>query len=161
MSIERQGVKENNQGEPSKTPSLGILSGLGSGLCWGVSAVLLKSGIEEIGSPSAAAVISFGAASIVIASTLLRRELRGILSKIDRSSLTLFVIAGVLSATAQLFRFTAFSFSPVSVVTPIVSSEVVLVLLFSFFLNRNLEVFTWRIIVGMIAAVAGVILLST
>ena len=45
--------------------------------------------------------------------------------------------------------------------TPIVSIDVILILILSFFINRNLEVFTWRIIIGIVAAVAGVVLLST
>ncbi len=160
VSIERQGVNEEKQAESSKIRAKGIISGLGAGFLRGSSVVLVKTGIEEISSPLAAAFVSYAIAFLIIASLLLRRELRGQLYKVRRSSLIPFAIAGVLTSIAHLLRYTALSYSPVSLVTPIISIEVILVLLLSFFLNRNLEVFTWRIIVGIIATVAGVILLS-
>ncbi len=161
VSTEKQGVNEEKQAGPSRIRVKGIAAGLGAGLCWGSSGVLIKTGIAEIGSPLAGAFVSFATATLIIASLLLSKERRGMLTQLHSSSLIPLVIAGVVSTVGHLFRYYALNYSPVSLVVPILSIEVIFVLLFSFILNRNIEVFTWRIIVGIVAAVAGVILLST
>jgi len=160
VSIEKKGVNVEKQSEPSKIQTKGILSGLAAGFFWGVSPILVKPGVEEIGSPSAGAFVSFVFASLILAGLLFRKGQREQLVKLPRSSLISLIIAGVFQTTAQLFRYTALSYSPVSLVEPFVSIQVLLILFFSFLLNRKLEVFSWRVIVGMVAATAGAILLS-
>lgn len=159
VSTEKQGVNEEKQAGPSGIRAKGIISGLGAGLCWGLAVVLIKSGIAEIGSPLAGAFVTYTTASLIIASLLLHKKQRGMLNQLHRSSLIPFVISGVFNSVANLFRFTALSYSPVSLVVPIMSTDVILIFILSFFLNRNLEVFTRKLITGMVVAVAGVILL--
>ncbi len=161
VSTEKQGVNEEKQAGSSRIRAKGIAAGLGAGLCWGLAVVLLKPGIAEIGSPLAGAFVSYSIATLIIASLLLRRGQRRRITQLSRSSLIPLITGGVLFSVGHLFRYTAFSNSPVSLVVPIMSTEVIFVLLFSFILNRNMEVFTWKIIVGIMATVAGVILLST
>ena len=159
VSVEKLGVNEEKQAGSSKIRVKGIITGLGTGLCWGSSGVLIKTGIAEIGSPLAGAFVSFASASFIVASLLLRKEQRGMLNQLHRSSLIPFVISGVFNSVANLFRFTALGYSPVSLVVPIMSTDVILIFILSFFLNRNLEVFTRKLITGMVIAIAGVILL--
>ncbi len=160
VSIEKKGVGVEKQSELSKIKTKGILSGLAAGFFWGISPILVKPGVEEIGSPSTGAFVSFVFASLILAGILFRKGQREKLMKLRRSSLILLIIAGILITTAHLFRYTALSYSPVSLVTPFISIEVVLLLILSFLLNRKLEVFTWRVIVGMVAAAVGAILIS-
>ncbi len=160
VSIEKKSANPKKQSEPSKIPVKGILSGLGAGFFWGVSGVLIKPALAEIDSPAAGAFISFVTASLLIASSLLRKRQRERLARLRRSSLIPLVVAGVFTAVAHLFRYTAFSYSPVSVVAPVISIDSLLVLLFSFLLNRQLEVFTWKVIVGMVATTTGVVLIA-
>ncbi len=161
VSTEKKGVAEGIKASSSRIRMKGILAGLGTGLCRALSVVLIKLGIAEIGSPWAAAFVSYAIAFLIIASLLLRREQRRPLSQLSHASLIPYVIAGVVFSIGHLLRYTAVSYSPVSLVTPIMGTEIIFVLLFSFSINRNLEVFTWRIIIGVVAVVAGVILLST
>ncbi len=161
VSIEKKGVNAEKQSELStKTQTKGIISGLAAGFFWGVSPILVKPGIEEIGSPSAGAFVSFVFAFLILAGLLIRKGQRERLVKLPRSSFIWLIIAGVFQTTAQLFRYTALSYSPVSLVEPFISIQIVLILFFSFLLNRKLEVFSWKVIVGMVAATVGTILLS-
>ena len=146
--------------ETYRTQAKGILSGLGAGLCWGASGVLIKPAVMEIGSPFVGTFVSFAFAFLIMASLLFGKERRKQLLQINRASLIPIAIAGVSSAIAQLLRFTALSYSPVSLVQPITSVRILFVLLFSFLLNRNIEVFTRKVITGMVLAVAGTIILS-
>ncbi len=160
VGTERKSVSEGTQGRFSGTELKGILAALGSALCWGISPVLIRSVVGEIGSPSAAAFVSYVAASIVIAFLLFRRRFREQLVQL-RSSATLIrlVIAGLFVSTAQLLTYTALSLSPASMVTPLVSTSILFLFLLSFLLNRNIEVFTLKVILGMAAAVAGTFLI--
>lgn len=136
----------------------GILAGLGGALFWGSSGVLIKPVIEEIGSPYAAAFISYVVASLVIAGFLFSQGRREQLSQLDRQSLIPFIIGGVLTAAAQLFRYIALSYSPVSLVDPLISTSSLFIFIFSFLINRNIEVFTWKVFAGVAVTIAGTFL---
>jgi len=139
----------------SKMRGKGILHGQGAAFCWGISAVLIKPGIEEIGSPLAATFISYVTASLLLAGLLLGKRHREQLIQFSHVSLAPLVIAGIFVSIAQLTRYIALSYSPVSVVQPLLGTNVLFTLLFSFLLNRKLEVFTWKVFTGMLATVVG------
>jgi len=143
----------------SRVQNRGILIGLAGAFFWGISAVLIKPAIGEIGSPLVAVFVSYVAAFPVIAVFLLRKEQRGQLTQLRWDSLIPLVIAGSLMAVTHLIRYTALSYSPVSVVNPLVATVAIFTFFFSFVLNRNLEVFTWKVFVGVIATVAGAFIL--
>jgi len=152
VSIEKEGKVVKMQGK-------GILNVLGAALCWGTSGVLVRPVIGEIGSSSAAVFISYIAAFIVVVGLLLRKEQRIQFVQLHRASLIPLIISGILSFLGQLLRYEALSYSPVSVVAPLTSTSVFFVFLLSFILNRNIEVFTWKILAGMVATAVGVFLL--
>lgn len=148
------------EGEISKIRSKAILSALSAALFWGISGVLIKAALGEIGSPFAAAFISYFVAFILGAGFLFRKGQREQLIRLRRTALIPLVISGVLISTGQLFRFIALSYSPVSIVQPLLSTDVFFVFLFSFLLNRKIEVFTWKIFIGLVLTLAGAVLLS-
>lgn len=155
VSIERQGPELKVQNE-----TRGVLYALIAGLCWGVSAVLIKLGVAEIGSSLAGAFVSFIPPSLIIAGLLLRRQQREGLMKLSRSSLIYLVIAGALTSISQLGRYIALSYSPISLVQPLMSTNVIFLLFFSFLVNRHIEVFTIKVIIGIVLTVVGGVLLS-
>lgn len=138
----------------------GVLFSLGSALCVGGQAVLIKLVIDEVGSPYVATFISFFAAFLLWSALLLRKNQRDQILNLPRPSLLLLSIAGVLALGGQLLRYAAISYSPVSVVQPLVSTVVLFTLFFSFLVNRKIDVFNWKVITGIILVVAGVCLLS-
>ena len=152
-------ISIRREAEVSKIRSGGVLIGLISALCIGMSSVLIKAALMEVDSPSTAVFISFMTASLAIGFLLFRKEQRAQLTQLRRSALIPLMIGGVFSAIGQLLRFSALNYSPVSIVTPLTSIAVLFVFFFSFLLNRNIEVFTWKVFIGMVAIVAGVFLL--
>ena len=161
ISIEKEGVGTKKQSGPAKVPVRGILSGLSAGLCWAISAVLMKLGVTEIGSPFAAAFVSYLSTFLILAGLLSGKRQQEQLFKFHRSSLIPLSIAAVFTSGAQLFRFAALFHSPVSIVQPLLSTNVLYVLLFSFLLNRKIEVFTWKVIMGIVVTAAGSFLLAS
>ena len=156
VSIERKSVSNEKQRRFSRTEFKGMLAALGGALCWGTSPVLIKPAVEEIGSPLVGAFISYVVASIVVACFLFHRQYREQLVQLRLfAALTPLLIGGIFVSAGQLLYYTALSYSPASMVSPLLSTNVFLVYLFSFLINRNIEVFTRKIILGMLAAAVG------
>lgn len=155
VSIERQGPEVKVQNETK-----GVLYALIAGLCWGISGVPIKLGVAEIGSSLAGAFVSFIPPSVIMAGLLFRERQREELMKLPRSSLIYLVIAGALTSISQLCRYIALSDSPISLVQPLMSTNVIFLLFFSFLLNRHIEVFTIKVIIGIVVTVVGSVLLS-
>lgn len=159
-SMEKQGIGTEETSETYGIQAKGVLNGLATGLCWGVSGILIKPAVREIGVPFIGAFVSYAVAFLVMASLLARKGRREQLFQLNRSSSILIAVAGVFSSTGQLLRFAALSSSPVSLVQPLAGTFVLYILLFSFLLNRNIEVFSLKVIIGMVLVVAGTFLLS-
>ena len=77
----------------------------------------------------------------------------------SRSSLIPIIIAAVATTIAQALRYIALDYTPISMVTPIIGTSTLFVFPLSFIINRQIEAFNLRIIMGGIATVAGVFLM--
>jgi drug/metabolite transporter (DMT)-like permease len=156
VSMERgeQLSQENNPRLLAK----GILAGLAGALFWGISGVIIRPIVQEVGSPFAAAFISYIAATLVMVGFLITGNQRRQLIHLHRDALGAIIAGGLASAVAQLLRFTALIHSPVSLVEPIISTSGIFVFLLSFFITRNIEVMTWRVFLGIVLATAGAFL---
>jgi drug/metabolite transporter (DMT)-like permease len=149
----------NGYGLPSGIPRKAILLGVGSGLSWGISPIMVKIGLEGSGIPAAGAFISCLAATIVLTFFMLKPNTRVAFKAITSGPLKLFLIMGLLVNTTQLLRYTALGMAPASVVSPLFSISPIFQLVLAFLFNRKLEVFNKPIILGTIAVVIGSILL--
>jgi drug/metabolite transporter (DMT)-like permease len=143
----------------SNIPRKAILLGVGSGLSWGISPIMVKIGLAGSGIPAAGAFISCLAATIVLSFFMLKPNTRVDFKAITKGPLGLFLIMGLLVNTSQLLRYTALGMAPASVVSPLFSTTPIFQLLLAFLFNRKLEVFNKPIILGTIAVVIGSILL--
>ncbi|MFQ6122754.1 MAG: EamA family transporter [Dehalococcoidales bacterium] len=115
--------------------------------------------MREIGSPYAAAFVSYLAAFLLWAILLLQKEQRNQLFQLPRSSLIILSGAAILGLVGQLLRYAALNYSPVSVVQPLIGTVVLFILLFSFMVNRRIDVFTWRVFLGILFTLTGTFLL--
>ena len=160
VTIERKSLSGEKQRGVSGTEFKGILTALGAALCWGITPVLIKPAVEEIGSPSVGAFVSYIAASIVMAFFFLRRQHRQqMVQPRFFAALISLVISGIVLSMGQLFNYTALGHSPASMVAPLISTNVLFVYLLSFLINRNIEVFTLKVILGMVVMVIGAFLI--
>jgi drug/metabolite transporter (DMT)-like permease len=144
----------------SGIPAKAYLLGLGVGLSWGTSPILVKLGLNGSGSPVAGAFISYAAATIIASTFLINRSKRMSLANIEKGALGFFCLNALFGTVSQLMRYIALSLGPASVVSPIVSTSPIFLLAFSFIFNRKLEVFSPNVIVGIIVVVLGGILLT-
>lgn len=146
------------------TPQLnkGYLGAILSGIAYGVSPILVRLGLEDasIGASLAGGAISYAAASVLllafVAATGRTREV----VRMDRGALGWFTFAGISVGFAQAFRYAALALVPVSVVAPILRVGLVFRLVFSWFLNRDHEVFSAGVITATVISLLGALLLS-
>ena len=77
------------------------------------------------------------------------------LSSMSREGLRWFLVSGFMIAVSQVFRYTAFTLAPVSVVVPIQRLSIIFRLLFNWYLNRQYERIETKIVIGIILSVFG------
>lgn len=149
--IDRRGIRADVRG---------ILLALAAALCWGITPILIKPGVEAIGSSIGGVFISYGAAAVVMLGLLTRRSLRQYVKEQPLvKSLVPMGVAALFTSTGQLIYFTALGMSPASIVAPLLSIQVIYIFFLSWVVNRQSEIFTRKVILGMAATLAGTFLL--
>lgn len=160
MLISTTGKSETEKlNMPEGALAKGILATLAAALCWGVSPILVKIGLREVGSPVLATFISGAAATLVIGVALFYPRNSEKLSRLDRASFLPFIVAAIAISLAQISRYVALDYSLVSVVVPLTGTNSLFIYPLSFLINRQIEAFNLRIIMGGIVITAGVFLI--
>jgi len=159
ITTERKRAADKKEKSLSRAEVKGILLALGAALCWGITPVLIKLGIEEIGSSAAGAFISYATSAVVMALLLFNGQRRQQLTQLPvvRSVLPM-AVAAVFTSAGQLLYYAALGKSPADVVTPLLSIQILFIFFFSLLVNRKIELFTWKVVLGMAATVAGTVL---
>jgi drug/metabolite transporter (DMT)-like permease len=159
ISTEQRSVAEPSGGRLSNN-ARGILLSLAGALCWGVTPIIIKPAVAEIGSPFVAVFVSYLAAGAVFALFYIKKELRQQFTRLRARDILLSAASGgIFAAAGQLLHYTALGGGPASLVVPLVNTTVLFTFLLSFFINRRIEVFTVKIIIGMVVALAGTFIL--
>ena len=159
--ISKTGNSDAGKQDISKgTLTKGLLATLGGALCWGISPALVKIGLQEVNSPLVATFISYAAAFVVVGILLFYPNNYEKLRRLKRNALIPFSMSAVAVSTAHLLRYTAISYSPISLVQALAMSvNGLLIFPLSFLINRKIEVFNTRIIMGAITVIAGALLI--
>ena len=139
----------------------GLLMGFGTAIASATSAALIRPVMQETDAVYAATFVMYLAAFAGMCLILLasKRQRRTLALK-ERKTLLAFSAAGLVLVGGHLSRFAALTDTPVSIVQPLIASTVVFVLLFSWIINRKIDVFNWQIIVGILMVLAGVYMIT-
>ena len=146
------------------TPQLGrgYFGAIMAGICYGLSPIFVRAGLQDAspGASMAAGAISYFAASVVlfVIVILLGRGKEAIST--ERTALPWFAFAGFSVGAAQVFRYAALAMVPVAVVAPILRTTLVFRLFFSWWLNRDHEVFSKGIVLTTFLSLLGALMLS-
>jgi len=156
----RRAPQAAEPGISRNTLTKGVLAALVSAICWSVSPLLVKIGLEEVGSPLLSTFISYIAASIIMGILLSHPQNNKRLRRLERTSLISFIIASIAVSVGQLFRYVALDYTQISIAVPLISSARALFIFpLSFLLNRQIESFNLRTLAGAISIVVGIFLL--
>lgn len=138
----------------------GFFAAMAGGLVYGLTPILIKLGLASGGSPVAGTFVSYVAASATMLGVLsASRTKRKNFAGMGKEALIWFCLGGFFVGMAQVLRYVALSVSPMSIVAPLIGTSPLSTIFLSFFINRRLETFTIRIILGAMSVVAGTVIL--
>ncbi len=141
--------------------SFGILCAL----AFGASPVLIRAAFVDIEAAGVSAgvvggLIAYSAAFIVLVLYLLRPKHLTHALEMDRTTAKWFSYTGIFVCVSQMLRFMALAVAPVTVVSPIVQSTGIFRTIFSWFINREHEIFDAWVLVGVGTTIVGAVALT-
>lgn len=135
---------------------VGVLAAIGAAVTYGIRPLFLKFGLEAADLPLTSAVVG---ATAALAYALLFGDRSGLRTIAREPAFGLFLVSGVLQAVGFLALNAGLSGGIVSTVYPVTASAPLFAILFTAILLRGKETLNWRIVLGAVAVVAGVIAL--
>ncbi len=144
--------------EPQFLP--GMLWGAVGAFGYGTSPLFIALALRDGGTLAdsvAGGLVSYVAATLVVALLLIFAGGRRYMASLDRVSLRWFLLSAVLVALSQVFRYLAMAIAPVSVVVPIQRLSVVFRLIFNGMLNRDYEIFDGWVVVSILLSLLGAV----
>ena len=140
----------------------GYIYALLSTIGFGISPILIRMAFDtkSIAAGIDGGFISYAAATLAIALTLLASGQWRSFASMNATSSKWFVLSGIAVAVSQMFRYMALAIAPVSVVSPIQRLSLVFRLYFGRIINPHHEVFGGRVIWGTVLSLLGAVALS-
>ena len=138
----------------------GIMYGVLAVIAFGAGDGLARSVLAGTGLGLAGGMLSYLAAGLVLAPVVILTKQITAVRQTPKSAIRWFALSSLLTFSAQLSRYLALAISPVTVVVPLMRTVPVFVLVFSFLVNRHLEVFSLSVVIGILCTVAGTIFLA-
>jgi uncharacterized membrane protein len=132
---------------------------LGTSLLFGLQNVVVKIGLNEMNSPITGSTISATTALLVITAYLTFAGKKKNLM-LNKASNKFFSLAGIFIVLVLLSLYGAIGIGKVVVVMPLVSTAPLFTIFFSYFLLRDIEKITLRIVIGAILTVLGATLVA-
>jgi uncharacterized membrane protein len=157
-------VPPETAGETSFIPQYaeGYLYALMSTIGFGLSPILIRMAFVKKGIAVgiAGGFVSYFAATLVIAVTLLLPGRWKSFRTIEGKTTKWFVLSGIAVCLSQMFRYMALAIAPVSVVSPIQRLSLVFRVYFGWMINPKHEVFGGRVFAGTLVSLIGAVALS-
>lgn len=125
----------------------------------GISVVIIRQADLMSNLPIDGALIAYVTASILYTPMAIYKQFNS-KSLYTRNMLYILIVSGFLSGIAQVSRYSALEFSPVVIVASIVATTPLGTMIFSFFLNKKHEILNYKLAIGSMITVIGVIIIS-
>lgn len=153
-------VSGKNEANPVRFSWRDSIYGLGVALCFSISPIFIRGGLDELGSPLLGVTIGMAVSAIAYGIILLLRRERLNLNQVPRDSLYYQVAAGLFVGASTWIRWLALTMAPVAVVLALGRLNVPVVIILSIFLiGQKEERVTGRVWLGATLVVAGSLLL--
>ena len=137
----------------------GLLFGLIAIVSFSAGDVLARGVLADTGLGLLGGLVIYGAAAVTLLAWV---AIAGRFYELHEASPARrwFLLAALIGFLAQMSRYVALALAPVYIVVPLMRTVPLFVLVFSFFINRRLEVFSPKIVMGVLVAVLGLIILA-
>ena len=160
-SVAPESNDKGNVSVPQVRMREGLLFGLIAIISFSAGDVLARGVLADSGLGLLGGLVIYLTAAVVLVGWVVAS---GRFSQIRETSASAanrwFLLAALIGFLAQMSRYVALAFAPVYLVVPLMRTVPLFVLIFSFLLNRRLEVFSPKLVAGVLAAVLGLIILA-
>ena len=143
----------------ARVPRRYLLLPLAASICYGISVVFRKMGID-LGTDAITAAAVTCTSSWFFASIYVLFSGQTSQIRCTRREMAFFVLAGIFSGLGPMLLYMALEREALVVIAPISATTPLFVLIVSWLLLRADELFTPKVLIGTVATVAGVILVS-
>jgi drug/metabolite transporter, DME family len=142
------------------TPWTSYLFGLGTALCWAVSPIFTRRGLEDANSPLLGVTVGLAAAVLAYAVALASGRRLRFRRSVPRAAVGWKLVAGVLCGLSTWSRWYALSLTPVAVVLGLgLLSVPTVAVLAPLAVGRDAERVTPRLIAGIVLVLCGALVL--
>jgi len=138
----------------------GLLYAFITSVILAITPILVKVGTVMLNAPILAVAISYTAVLPPYPALIVSRKFRKYVLHINNESLKYLTLAAITVNIAQLLRYISLSIGDVSSVVPIMSTYILFGIILSYIINRSLEDFNIKIVVGAILVVLGTTLIT-
>jgi drug/metabolite transporter (DMT)-like permease len=149
----------NSETRSKKTPRKGFVFPLIASLTFAFSQIVRKQGLNIYNEPLLGVAIGYSSALLLYILLLVFSNPAGG-SKFSGEDLRLFWKPGLGISLAWLLSFLALSQESVSIIAPLLQTELLFVLFFGYIFLRKIEDITFKLIISALLIVTGVILVS-
>jgi transporter family protein len=129
-------------------------------LFYGVSTYLRKIALNTAGSTIIGATFTTATSWCILLILLSTTGNLKYLSQVKKPAFIYFIAAGAMTCLGWLSFFHALNVGRITIVSPITSSSSLVTLILSYFLLRNVEHISFKIVIATILVVSGIMLLS-
>jgi drug/metabolite transporter (DMT)-like permease len=126
---------------------------------FGTSPLFIREALGDTGLGVLGGAISYTAAGALLLVILLMPGQIASLRSVDSTTRNWFLISAVTIMAAQAFRFLGIAHAPVTVAVPLLRGGAVFIYIMSYYVNRDLESFSNKVILGTAIALIGAVAL--
>jgi len=155
-------ISAENDKAPTMPPlkiAEGYFYGLAAAAIYGNTPIMVRAALKDSELGIMGGLASYLAATGVLMLSLVAPGKLAKLAGERKSAGPWFYANTVASFFAQMFRYAALAIAPVTIVAPLARTLALFTLAFSFLINRRLEYFGPRVIVGILLSVVGSVML--
>ena len=149
----------SSESQPKLTSKKSFIIPAFGSLAMAFSQIVRKEGLNIYNQPLLGVALGY-LTSLIVYLLLMFVSTRSRDSKFSRQDLRLFWKPGLGIAAGWLLSFLALSQEMVSIIVPVLQTELLFILIFAYVFIRKLENFSFKLIVSAFMIVAGVILIS-
>jgi len=127
-----------------------------SAVIFATTTLIIRYGLLIANLPILGVFISYTAVLPIYLIIMIKEDIRIELTNIDKYTASYLIIAAILVNFGQLFKYLALNIAEVSIVGPIISTEIIFNLVLSVLVNRRYEVINYKTIIGSITIFLGI-----
>jgi drug/metabolite transporter (DMT)-like permease len=128
-------------------------------MAFGISPLFIREALDDTGLGVLGGAISYTAAGVLLLAILLMPGQIQSVRSVNSTTRNWFLLSAIAIMVAQTFRFLGIAHAPVTVAVPLLRGGAVFIYIMSYYVNRDIESFSGKVVLGTAVALVGAIAL--